>query len=130
MKVVLSILQIISDVKTNQQGCILLVQRTIGMLVFLQKHMEGKRDAPQSLLDDIREFEDTLRSIHKFMFQLTKMNSFRRGLEKSRIQDELLQHEQKLNESERRFQVLHSSYFVPFTITSGVAERGWISIPH
>jgi len=52
----------------------------------------------------LRNFHSTLRSIHKFVFQLTKMNSFRRGLEKSRIQDALLQHEQKLNEAERRFQ--------------------------
>jgi hypothetical protein len=63
------------------------------------------------------------------MFQLTKMNSFRRGLEKSRIQDELLQHEQKLNEAERRFQVLHP-YYISLPIASGVTDREWISIPH
>ncbi|KAI0289111.1 hypothetical protein BC826DRAFT_1187967 [Russula brevipes] len=103
--VVLSILQIVSDVKTNRQGCIRLAQRATDLLVFLQSRMEGKQDAPKSLLDDIHEFEGTLSSIYKFMYQLARMNRIRRGLEKAKIQDELIQHEQKLSGAEWRFQV-------------------------
>jgi hypothetical protein len=46
------------DIKSNQQGCVRLAQRAIELLMFLQKRTEGKEDAPQSLLDDIREFEE------------------------------------------------------------------------
>ncbi|KAI0289122.1 hypothetical protein BC826DRAFT_636167 [Russula brevipes] len=106
--VVLSILQIVSDVKTNRQGCIRLAQRATDLLVFLQSRMEGKKDAPKSLLNDIHEFEGTLSSIHKFMYQLSQMNRIRRGLEKAKIQDELIQHEQKLSGAERRFQLSSS----------------------
>ncbi|KAI0289123.1 hypothetical protein BC826DRAFT_636236 [Russula brevipes] len=103
--VVLSILQIVSDIKTNQQGCLSLAQRATELLMFLQKRMEGKGDAPQSLLDDIREFEITLRSIHKFMRQLTQMSRIRRGFEKSSIQEQLIQHEQKLEGARWCFQL-------------------------
>ncbi|KAI0288499.1 hypothetical protein BC826DRAFT_689779 [Russula brevipes] len=106
--VVLSILQIVSDVKTNRQGCIRLAQRATDLLVFLQRRMEGKQDAPKSLLDDIHEFEGTLSSIYKFMYQLAQMNRIRRGLEKAKIQDELIQHEQKLSGAEWRFQLSSS----------------------
>ncbi|KAI0289120.1 hypothetical protein BC826DRAFT_1187974 [Russula brevipes] len=93
---VLSILQIVSDVKTNRQGCIRLAQWVMDLLVFLQSRMEGKQDAPKSLLDDIHEFERTLLSIYEYMCRLSQMNRIRRGLEKAKIQEELMQHEQKL----------------------------------
>ncbi|KAI0289118.1 hypothetical protein BC826DRAFT_971136 [Russula brevipes] len=105
--VVLSILQIISfqDIKTNQQGCLSLMRRATELLMFLQKRMKGKEDAPQSLLDDIREFEETLRSIHKFICRLTQLGLVRRGFEKSSIQDQLVQHEQRLEDARWRFQL-------------------------
>ncbi|KAI0278986.1 hypothetical protein BC826DRAFT_611667 [Russula brevipes] len=106
--VVLSILQIVSDVKTNRQGCIRLVRRAMGLLVLLQTRMEGKQDAPKSLLDDIHEFEETLSSIYECMCRLSQMNRIRRGLEKAKIQEELMQHEQKLSGAELRFQVSSS----------------------
>ncbi|KAI0288477.1 hypothetical protein BC826DRAFT_688134 [Russula brevipes] len=106
--VVLSILQIVSDVKTNRQGCIRLARRAMGLLVLLQTRMEGKQDAPKSLLDDIHEFEQTLSSMYEYMCRLSQMNRIRRGLEKVKIQDELMQHEQKLSGAELRFQVSSS----------------------
>ncbi|KAI0288497.1 hypothetical protein BC826DRAFT_1107713 [Russula brevipes] len=106
--VVLSILQIVSDVKTNRQGCIRLAQWAMDLLVLLQSRMEGKQDAPKSLLDDIDEFEGTLSSIYEYMCRLSQMNRIRRGLEKAKIQDELTQHEQKLSRAERRFQLSSS----------------------
>ncbi|KAI0288486.1 hypothetical protein BC826DRAFT_689231 [Russula brevipes] len=102
--VVLSILQIISDVKTNRQGCNRLARRATGLLVLLQTRMEGKK-APKSLLDDIHEFEGTLSSIYEYMCRLSQMNPIRRGLEKAKIQDELIQHEQELSWAEGRFQL-------------------------
>jgi hypothetical protein len=105
---VLSILQIVSDVKTNRQGCIRLAQWAMDLLVLLQTRMEGKQDAPKSLLDDIHEFEETLSSIYEYMCRLSQMNRIRRGLEKAKIQEELMQHEQKLSRAERRFQVSSS----------------------
>jgi hypothetical protein len=57
-------------------------------------------------------FLRTLSSIYEYMCRLSQMNRIRRGLEKAKIQDELMQHEQKLSRAERRFQVRRSiSYF-------------------
>ncbi|KAI0288491.1 hypothetical protein BC826DRAFT_1188382 [Russula brevipes] len=112
--VVLSILQIVSDVKTNRQGCTRLARRAMGLLVLLQTRIEGKQ-APKSLLDDIHEFEGTLSSIYEYMCRLSQMNRIRRGLEKAKIQDELIQHEQELSWAEGRFQVGRSisySFFI------------------
>ncbi|KAI0265498.1 hypothetical protein BGY98DRAFT_939525 [Russula aff. rugulosa BPL654] len=56
--VLLSVLQIIADVKTNQQDCVQLAQRAARLLMDLGRRMEGKwEDAPQSLLENIRELE-------------------------------------------------------------------------
>ncbi|KAI0288492.1 hypothetical protein BC826DRAFT_1188383 [Russula brevipes] len=103
--VVLSILQIVSDVKTNRQGCTGLLGGPWACLLLLQTRMEGKNDAPKSLLDDIHEFEETLSSIYEYMCRLSEMNLIRRGLEKAKIQAELNQHEQELSWAEGRFQV-------------------------
>ncbi|KAI0264555.1 hypothetical protein BGY98DRAFT_1040209, partial [Russula aff. rugulosa BPL654] len=47
--VLLSVLQIIADVKTNQQDCVQLAQRAARLLMDLGRRMEGKwEDAPQS----------------------------------------------------------------------------------
>jgi hypothetical protein len=48
-----------SDVKTNQQqDCVRLAQRAARLLMDLGRRMEGKwEDAPQSLLENIRELE-------------------------------------------------------------------------
>lgn len=54
----LSILQIINDIKANQQECLRLAHRAAHLLTALGRRMEGKwDDAPQSLLENIREFE-------------------------------------------------------------------------
>jgi len=46
------------DIKTNQQDCVRLVQRAARLLMDLGRRMEGKwEDAPQSLLENIRELE-------------------------------------------------------------------------
>jgi hypothetical protein len=46
------------DVRTNQQDCVRLAQRAAHLLVTLGRRMEGKwEDAPQTLLDNIRELE-------------------------------------------------------------------------
>jgi hypothetical protein len=46
------------DVKTNQQDCVRLAQRAARLLTDLGRRMEGKwEDAPQSLLENIRELE-------------------------------------------------------------------------
>jgi hypothetical protein len=46
------------DIKTNQQDCVRLAQRAARLLVDLGRRMEGKwEDAPQSLLENIRELE-------------------------------------------------------------------------
>ncbi|KAI0289124.1 hypothetical protein BC826DRAFT_636418 [Russula brevipes] len=136
--VVLSILQLVSDIKTNQQGCLSLAQRATELLMFLQKRMEGKGDAPQSLLDDIREFEETLRSIHKFMCQLSQMSLIRRGFEKSSIQEQLVQHEQKLEGARWRFQLslsIETRYALsafsgaPSNNTPRIAYQGIIANP-
>ncbi|KAI0260478.1 hypothetical protein BGY98DRAFT_1104650 [Russula aff. rugulosa BPL654] len=56
--VLLSVLQIIADVKTNQQDCVQFAQRAARLLMDLGRRMEGKwEDAPQSLLENILELE-------------------------------------------------------------------------
>jgi hypothetical protein len=46
------------DIKTNQQDCVRLAQRASRLLMDLGRRMEGKwGDAPQSLLENIRELE-------------------------------------------------------------------------
>jgi hypothetical protein len=46
------------DIKTNQLDCARLAQRAARMLTDIGRRMEGKwEDAPQSLLENIREFE-------------------------------------------------------------------------
>ena len=46
------------DSKTNQQDCIRLAQRAARLLMDLGTRMEGKwDDAPQSLMENIRELE-------------------------------------------------------------------------
>ena len=46
------------DIKTNQQECFRLAHRAAHLLTALGRRMEGKwDDAPESLLENIREFE-------------------------------------------------------------------------
>lgn len=46
------------DIKANQQECVRLAHRAAQLLMALGRRMEGKwDDAPQSLLENIREFE-------------------------------------------------------------------------
>ncbi|KAI0274118.1 hypothetical protein BGY98DRAFT_996111, partial [Russula aff. rugulosa BPL654] len=53
-----SVLQIIADVKTNEQDCVRLARRAARLLMDLGRRMEGKwEDAPQSLLENTRELE-------------------------------------------------------------------------
>lgn len=46
------------DIKANQEGCFHLAHRAACLLTTLGRRMEGKwDDAPESLLENIREFE-------------------------------------------------------------------------
>ena len=46
------------EIKSNQQECIRLAHRAARLLTALGQRMEGKwDDAPESLLENIREFE-------------------------------------------------------------------------
>ncbi len=46
------------DIKTSQQECFRLAHRAARLLIVLGRRMEGKwDDAPESLLENIREFE-------------------------------------------------------------------------
>ncbi|KAI0255628.1 hypothetical protein BJV78DRAFT_1279363 [Lactifluus subvellereus] len=104
--VLLAILQIIADIKTNQQDCLRLAQRAARLLMVLGRRMEGKwDDAPQSLLENIREFEVTLLSIRDFMLKATQTTWINRFMAKTSIQDALLQYDQQLRDAAMSFQV-------------------------
>ncbi|KAI9509001.1 hypothetical protein F5148DRAFT_1283415 [Russula earlei] len=104
--VLLSILQIISDIKANQQDCIRLAQRAARLLVAVGQRMEGKwEEAPQSLLENIREFEAMLLSIRDFMLKAAQAKWISRFVAKASIQDELMQYDQQLRDAAMAFQV-------------------------
>ncbi|KAF8266686.1 hypothetical protein EI94DRAFT_1786796 [Lactarius quietus] len=102
----LSILQIISDIKTNQQECFRLAHRAARLLTGLGQRMEGKwDDAPESLLENIREFEVTLLSIRDFMLRAAQTKWIGRLIAKSSIQDALLHYDQQLRDAAMSFQL-------------------------
>ncbi|KAH9977429.1 hypothetical protein BJV74DRAFT_888489 [Russula compacta] len=104
--VLLSILQIIADIKTNQQDCVRLAQRAARLLMALGRRMEGKwEDGPQSLLENIREFEATLLSIRDFMLKAAQTKWISRFVAKTSIQDALMQYDQQLRDAAMSFQV-------------------------
>lgn len=104
--VLLTILQIITDIKTNQQECFRLAHRAARLLMALGRRMEGKwDDAPESLLENIREFETTLLSIRDFMLKAAQTKWIGRFMAKSSIQDALSQYDQQLRDAAMSFQL-------------------------
>ncbi|KAI9451413.1 hypothetical protein BJY52DRAFT_1419138 [Lactarius psammicola] len=102
----LAILQIINDIKINQQECFRLAHRAARLLMALGRRMEGKwDDAPESLLENIREFEVTLLSIRDFMLRAAQTKWIGRFMAKSSIQDALLHYEQQLGDAAMSFQL-------------------------
>ncbi|KAI9435458.1 hypothetical protein H4582DRAFT_2079564 [Lactarius indigo] len=74
--------------KPNQQECFRLAHRAARLLTALGRRMEGKwDDAPESLLENIREFEVTLLSIRDFMLGVAQTKWIGRFMAKSSIQD-------------------------------------------
>ncbi|KAH9958780.1 hypothetical protein BC827DRAFT_551513 [Russula dissimulans] len=104
--VLLSILQIIADIKANQQECVRLAQRAARLLMALGRRMEGKwEDAPPSLLENICEFEATLLSIRDFMLKAVQTKWINRLVAKNSIQDSLIRYDQQLQDAAMSFQV-------------------------
>ncbi|KAH9054778.1 hypothetical protein EDB87DRAFT_1688903 [Lactarius vividus] len=102
----LAILQIVNDIKTNQQECFRLAHRAARLLTALGRRMEGKwDDAPKSLLENIREFEVTLLSIRDFMLRAAQTKWISRFMAKSSIQDALLHYEEQLRDAAMSFQL-------------------------
>ncbi|KAH9003771.1 hypothetical protein EDB86DRAFT_2273783 [Lactarius hatsudake] len=102
----LAILQIVNDIKANQQECFRLAHRAARLLTALGRRMEGKwDDAPESLLENIREFEVTLLSIRDFMIKAAQTKWIGRFMAKSSIQDALLRYEEQLRDAAMSFQL-------------------------
>ncbi|KAH9017393.1 hypothetical protein EDB85DRAFT_2294882 [Lactarius pseudohatsudake] len=102
----LAILQIVNDIKANQQECLRLAHRAARLLTALGRRMEGKwDDAPESLLENIREFEVTLLSIRDFMLRAAQTKWIGRFMAKSSIQDALLRYEEQLRDAAMSFQL-------------------------
>ncbi|KAI0274117.1 hypothetical protein BGY98DRAFT_1099198 [Russula aff. rugulosa BPL654] len=99
-----------TDIKTNQQGWVQLVQRAAHLLMDLGRHMEGKwEDAPRSLLENIRELEATLLSIRDFMLKAAQTEWISRLVAKTSIQEPLMRFDrfdQQLKDATMSFQVL------------------------
>ncbi|KAI0295110.1 hypothetical protein B0F90DRAFT_1670229 [Multifurca ochricompacta] len=104
--ILLAIIQIIADIKVNQEDCLRLAQRAARLLTAIGQRMDGKwEDAPQSLLESIREFEATLLSIRDFMFKAAQTKWISRFVAKTNIQDALVQYDQQLRDAATSFQV-------------------------
>jgi hypothetical protein len=125
------------DIKTNQQDCVRLAQRAARLLMDLGRRMEGKwEDAPQSLLENIRELEAwvsrtralsslptphvllffrgflrTLLSMRDFMLKAAQTKWISRLVAKTRIQEALMQFDQQLRDAATSFQVRHTDFW-------------------
>ncbi|KAH9018940.1 hypothetical protein EDB84DRAFT_1566241 [Lactarius hengduanensis] len=123
----LAILQIVNDIKANQQECFRLAHRAARLLTALGRRMEGKwDDAPESLLENIREFEVTLLSIRDFMLKAAQTKWIGRFMAKSSIQDALLHYEEQLRDAAMSFQ-LASLIEIHYTIGSAKGDSSTTS---
>ncbi|KAI0270395.1 hypothetical protein BC834DRAFT_967197 [Gloeopeniophorella convolvens] len=104
--IVLTILKTIADIKINQLECFRLARRTARLLTDLGRRMKGKwEDAPESLLENIRDFEITLLSIQDFMLKASQTKWISRFVGKTGIEDSLMHYEQLLEDAAMSFQV-------------------------
>ncbi|TFY77092.1 hypothetical protein EWM64_g6919 [Hericium alpestre] len=104
--IVLTILETVRDVKSNQQDCSRLSRRAARLLVDLANRMEGKWEtAPKALIENVREFERTLVCIRDFMKDMAHANWVNRILSKSSIEAALDDFNYALEESARAFQI-------------------------
>ncbi|TFY73312.1 hypothetical protein EWM64_g10700 [Hericium alpestre] len=104
--IVLTILETIRDVKSNQQDCSRLSRRAARLLVDLANRMEGKWEtAPKALIENVRELERTLVCICDFMKDMAQTKWVNRILSKSSIEAALDDFNYVLEESARAFQI-------------------------
>ncbi|KAI0041685.1 hypothetical protein FA95DRAFT_1640934 [Auriscalpium vulgare] len=104
--IVLTIIQMVADIKINQNDCVRLARRAARLLVDLGKRMEGKwDDAPRALLDNIADFEITCISIRDFMQKASEGSWFSRFVSKAMIETALTDYERQLDDAAIAFQM-------------------------
>ncbi|EIW56653.1 uncharacterized protein TRAVEDRAFT_49473 [Trametes versicolor FP-101664 SS1] len=104
--VLLLVFETIQKIQTNREGCYRLAQRCLAMLVDIRDHMSDRWDsAPPSLLKAISRFEETLKSIHKFMLQEADQKWGARLIRKSTIETSMKQYHTALDDASRSFQI-------------------------
>ncbi|KAI0061298.1 hypothetical protein BV25DRAFT_1857529 [Artomyces pyxidatus] len=103
---VLTIIQMVADIKTNQNDCYALARRAARLLTDLGRRMEGKwDDAPQALIENIHQFEMTLISIRDFMRRASEAKWLNRLMSKTSIEQSLNDFSLLLDEASQSFQI-------------------------
>ncbi|KAI0042398.1 hypothetical protein FA95DRAFT_1564364 [Auriscalpium vulgare] len=100
-----TVLKTIAAVKVNQERCVRIAKRATQALSRLGVQMAGKWDsAPQSLLDNLHELENTLRGMQDSMYRISQANWRQRFFSRPQIEDILQQCEAGLQEALQAFQ--------------------------